>query len=268
MDFILFEKTSPEKAGFPFISVNNRNLSFISHYHKEIEIIYVSEGSITLFSGKREFILSEGEFCIFMPYEIHGFRTVTPNRLCLAKISPETYEENLCYEKLYLDSPILSPDKKGYFELKHSFSTMIDEYLTRKTGYEYAVRQHQNSILLTIYRNMPLHPADTSKDISLLNTINVYLEENYSKKLELEELANFCHLSKYYFAHKFKEITGMSFVSYLTQFRLEKAMSLLKETNESITDIALNCGFGSLRSFDRCFISSYKTTPLKYRKEK
>ncbi len=74
MDYILFEKTSSDKADFPFISIGAKNLSFISHYHKEIEIIYAQSGSITLFSGKREIVLSEGEFAIFMPYEIHGFK--------------------------------------------------------------------------------------------------------------------------------------------------------------------------------------------------
>ncbi len=267
MEHILFEKTDPEKAGIPFISTGNRNLSFISHYHKEIEIVYVESGSITVFSGSGKKEVTEGNFCILMPYEIHGFKTIIPNKLCLAKINPETYMEKTEWEKMRIFSPVITPDMETYQNLKTDFVSMIEEYISRKKGYEYAVRLHQNSILLTIYRDTELYKEDATKDIFLLNAVNSFLEENYDKKLELEELAKTCHLSKYYFAHKIKEITGMSFVNYVTAFRLEKAIILLKETDISITDIALKCGFGSLRSFNRCFLSAYKITPLKYRKK-
>ena len=268
MEHILFEKTDPAKAGIPFISTGNRNLSFIAHYHKEIEIVYVESGSITVFSGSGEREVTEGNFCILMPYEIHGFKTITPNKLCLAKINPETYMEKSDYEKIHLSSPIITPEMEIYSELKHSFEAMLDEYIKKEPGYEYAIKMHQSSILLSIYRKMHLCNEDASKDISLLNEINSYLEENYDKKIELEELSKACHFSKYYFAHKIKDVTGMSFVNYVTAFRLEKAIMRLKETDISITDIALKCGFGSLRSFNRCFLSAYKTTPLKYRKNK
>ena len=267
MEHILFEKTDPQKAGIPFISTGNRNLSFIAHYHKEIEIVYVESGSITVFSGMGEREVTEGNFCILMPYEIHGFKTITPNRLCLAKINPETYMEKTECEKMRISSPVITPDMKIHQKLKTDFASMIKEYTSHEKGYEYAIRLYQSSILLTIYRDMDLYKEDATKDISLLNAVNSFLEENYDKKLELDELAKICHLSKYYFAHKIKDITGMSFVNYLTAFRLEKAIILLKETDTSITDIALKCGFGSLRSFNRCFLSAYKTTPLKYRKK-
>ena len=267
MEHILFEKSNPAKFGIPFISTGNENLSFIAHYHKEIEIFFVEKGSITVFSGSGKREITEGNFCILMPYEIHDFKTAIPNKLCLAKINPETYTENFDYEKLHLASPIITPEAEIYSELKCSFDAMIDEYTQKAPGYEYAIKHHQNSILLTIFRKMHLYEEDVTKDISLLNAINSFLEENYDKKIELEELSKVCHLSKYYFAHKIKDVTGMSFINYVTAFRLEKAIIFLKETDISITDIALKCGFGTLRSFNRCFFTAFNTTPLKYRKK-
>ncbi len=263
MDYILFEKTSPEKSDFPFISIGNKNLSFISHYHKEIEIIYVVSGSITVFSGSREIILNENEFGIFMPFEIHGFRTVVPNTLMLMKINPDNSVEQFDFQNIRLKSNRIDNTNL----IKDDFFGIITEYKEKKTGYEYAVNSHKSRILMNIFRNMDWEYKDTEKNIEFLNIVNRFLEENYERSITLSEIARECHFSEYYFSHKFKEFTGMSFIPYLTAFRLSKAIGLLKKTNFKITQIAIMCGFGNLRSFNRCFMSAYKCTPTEYKKQ-
>lgn len=266
MDYILFEKTAPEKANFPFISIGAKNLSFISHYHREIEIVYAQHGSITLFSGKREIILSEGEFCIFMPYEIHGFKTVVPNTLILMKINPDTSVEQFDFQNIRLLTNIVKKSDALYKSISDAFIGIITEYTEKNTGYEYAVNSYKSTILLSIFRNMAREYSDTEKNIEILNTVNKFLEENFEKSITLSEVARECHFSEFYFSHKFKEFTGMSFIPYLTAFRLGKAIELLKNKDLKITQIATICGFGNLRSFNRSFISAYKCTPSEYRK--
>lgn len=263
MDYILFEKTAPDKADFPFISIGAKNLSFISHYHKEIEIIYVQSGSITLFSGKREIVLSEGEFCLFMPYEIHGFRTVVPNTLMLMKINPDTSVEQFDFQNIRLKDNLIENTNL----IKDAFFGIITEYKEKKCGYEYAINVYKNSILMNIFRNMKYEYKDTEKNIDFLNTVNRFLEENYERSITLSEVAHECHLSEFYFSHKFKEFTGMSFIPYLTAFRLGKAIELLKNDDLKITQIATMCGFGNLRSFNRNFMTAYKCTPSEYKKK-
>lgn len=267
MDYILFEKTAPDKASFPFISIDNKNLSFISHYHKEIEIIYAQSGSITLFSGKREIVLSEGEFCIFMPYEIHGFRTVVPNTLMLMKINPDTSVEQFDFQNMRLLSNLIKKTDENYTSLKNAFLGIISEHTEKNIGYEYSVNIYKNTILLTAFRNMEWKYRDTEKYIDFLNSVNSFLEENFERNITLSEIARECHLSEYYFSHKFKEFTGMSFIPYLTAFRLGKAIEMLKTGDLKITQIAIMCGFGNLRSFNRSFMSAYKCTPSEYRKK-
>lgn len=263
MDYILFEKTDTDKPDFPIISIGNKNLSFISHYHKEIEIIYTQSGSITLFSGKREIVLSEGEFCIFMPYEIHSFRTVVPNTLMLMKINPHTSVEKFNFQNIRLKDNCVENSNL----IKDAFFSLITEYKEKNTGYEYAVNSHKNTILMNIFRNMKWEYRHTEKNIDFLNTVNLFLEKNFERNIPLSEIAHECHFSEFYFSHKFKEFTGMSFIPYLTAFRLGKAIELLKNNRDlKITQIAVMCGFGNLRSFNRSFISAYNCTPSEYRK--
>ncbi len=100
----------------------------------------------------------------------------------------------------------------------------------------------------------------------MLNSVNQFLNENYSRRICLEELADACHFSKYYFAHKLKELSGMTFVAYLTAVRLDKAKGLLSNTSVSITEVSHRCGFGDLRSFNRAFRTAYHMTPSEFRK--
>lgn len=267
MEQILFEKNNSGFGDFPYISVCSNNLSFISHYHPELEIVYLKEGQITLFSDSQPIPLQEGDICIFMPWEIHSFLTKTFSKTSVIKINPAMFIEKFDFETTRLTDNKIDKNNKNYLTIQTAIEKMCQEYSQKEFGYEYAVRQYKNQLLLTILRNMPFYHADSTKNIDLLNQINHFLEQNYEKKINLSEAAKYCHLSKYYFAHKLKEITGMTFVQYVTVFRLEKVISFFKDPQLNITDIALKCGFGSIRSFNRSFLELYHTTPLKYRKQ-
>ena len=64
----------------------------------------------------------------------------------------------------------------------------------------------------------------------------------------------------------FKELTGMSFTSYLVHYRLELAAKQLLETDQKVIEIAANCGFHNFSYFTRAFVQKYHITPGKYRK--
>jgi AraC family transcriptional regulator, pdu and cob operon regulator len=95
-----------------------------------------------------------------------------------------------------------------------------------------------------------------------------YIEQNYQKKLTIEEIANCVFLSKSHFSHMFKKEVGISPINYLNRFRIDKAKELLQNTNNSITEIAANVGFQSLPHFNRIFKSLEKITPGLCRKSR
>ena len=65
----------------------------------------------------------------------------------------------------------------------------------------------------------------------------------------------------------FHDLTGMTFMRYLNDFRLEKGMERLRLTDDSVTTVALSCGFGNVRSFNRSFKERNRMTPLEYRRQ-
>jgi len=93
-----------------------------------------------------------------------------------------------------------------------------------------------------------------------------YIDENYLKQLTLEDVADYVHLSVYYFSHMFKKEIGMTFVEYVTEKKISKAQQLLLTTDLSISDIAREVGYWDSNYFGKVFKNTVGTTPSQYRK--
>lgn len=263
---IMYETENRSVGGFPSVNLDSKNLTFVLHYHEELEIICVRKGTISAYFGSREIKLNKDDICIFMPGEVHGFQSVSDNSIDIIKINPNPFAEIIEFDKMSLEQNTISPDDCNYNFLICDFDEICTEYEKKEAGYEFAVRSHINNIIKTIIRNMNYSCTDKSKSFELVDRINQYLKQNYSEEITLENVAGACHFSKYYFAHKIKELTGMTFVQYLSVYRAERAAELLRTSGLSVTDVADKCGFNNLRSFNRTFKAVYNITPLAYRR--
>lgn len=268
MSDVFWEKDHKPKGSFPYIALENENLSFLAHFHEEIEVIYIESGSTTTFSHAKKINLNSGDICIFMPGEIHSFTATAQNNMYVYKITASSYAENTDFDKIRLKNNVISQISEIYSTFFEIIDEIRYEFTHKKTGYEFAIRSLKNRLIANILRNTDYDLIHKNKNLNMLTVINEYIEKNYTKEITLEEIARVCHLSKYYFSHLFKELTGMSFFTYLSHFRLEKSTALLTDTKNNITDIALACGFGNVRSFNRMFKDYFKITPLKFRQNK
>lgn len=94
----------------------------------------------------------------------------------------------------------------------------------------------------------------------------VYVHDNYDKNLTLEEISTTFHYSSNYFTKLWKKYIGVSFHKYLNDYRITRAMALLKESDLLVADIAYKMGFQSIKSFNRVFKSVTGMTPTEYKK--
>ena len=93
-----------------------------------------------------------------------------------------------------------------------------------------------------------------------------YITAHYGEALTLEAVSEAVHLSPNYFSTMFKKEMDISFIDYLTNYRLGRAKKLLRETDESIAVIAEKVGYSDARYFSRLFSKTFGITPNKYRK--
>lgn len=80
-----------------------------------------------------------------------------------------------------------------------------------------------------------------------------FIRENFDDELSLTRVAKAVNISANYLSEKFKEVTGVNFVDYVAQLRIEKALVLLQDVNLRISEVAFAVGFQSLSQFNRVF---------------
>ena len=101
---------------------------------------------------------------------------------------------------------------------------------------------------------------------SLIAKAKKYIEENYqNSSLSLEMICDYLHVSTAYFSTLFKKEMGESYISYLTGMRLEKAVELLKTTDDKTYIIASNVGYDEPNYFSYVFKKKYGVSPNKFR---
>lgn len=98
-----------------------------------------------------------------------------------------------------------------------------------------------------------------------IEDILMYLEKNRTRKVSLEEISQYCHMTPTSFSRYFHRETGMTYVSYANQLKLNYAEEALLHGEQTITEIALNAGFSSVSGFNRLFKKVYGAAPREYK---
>lgn len=94
-----------------------------------------------------------------------------------------------------------------------------------------------------------------------------YIDDNFSRKISLEELAKVSNFSKYHFCRVFSSIVGMTPYSFLNRRRLNTSVEYLLNTDKTVLEISMLCGFDSASSFNQAFKKLYGSTPGDVRKD-
>jgi AraC-like DNA-binding protein len=93
------------------------------------------------------------------------------------------------------------------------------------------------------------------------------MDRSYAEELDITRLAAIAHVSEAHFIRTFRDTFGETPHRYLQRRRVERAMFLLRQTDQSVTEICFDVGFASLGSFSRTFSEIVGKTPSAYRNE-
>lgn len=153
----------------------------------------------------------------------------------------------------------------------NSLINMKNEYLNKESGFEYMIKSELLRLLIVLIR-MNVDKAKSgdfsvrTKNIINLDNVMDYIDENFASDITLDELSKVSGMSRTYFSAIFKRLNGLSLWDYITIRRIEKATELLKSTNDTVLDIALNCGYNNTANFNRAFKKVTGRVPKDYRK--
>ena len=153
-------------------------------------------------------------------------------------------------------------------ELLFLMRMLLREIDSRADGCEMVCQDLTEVLLVKLVRTASLSlrvstPPAESKERAAAKR---YIDENYSRTITLDSLAEIAHVNKYYLSHSFKREYGTSPIDYLMKRRITEAKALLTSTDFSLTQIAEQIGFRSLAYFSKCFRKVEDISPNEYRK--
>jgi AraC-like DNA-binding protein len=231
------------------------------HTHVDcIEIIHICEGNGTI-------LLSEQSYP-FKPNDVFCF-----DGSLIHYIHPEN-EQNYKRNKLIFSKSMLSLLTNDAFNQAISFhaneelASMIDQSFfaisnaTEEKKTFLCLSQIFQLLHVCQGKNSNLAPSENAFLKQIMNFIN----QNLQLPLSTDTIAQSIHMSKYYMCRRFKEETGITIGSYIKMQRVYLAKKKLEETDEPISSIALDCGFGDIAHFSKLFKTVVKQTPSAYRK--
>jgi len=134
---------------------------------------------------------------------------------------------------------------------------------------ELSLRLNLANTLISVHK---FYSASRTQDIKHLSTdsqfkdIILYLNDNFTQQITLEMLSSKFYMSKPYISHKFRDITGVTFIEYLHCMRIAESQRLLSGGDVDVSRIYEMCGFNNIQHFYRTFKKLVGMSPGAYSK--
>ncbi len=246
------------------------------HWHKEIELIFVVQGSIELTVESKRYVLNERDFIVINSMNVHKIdKTDSENVLLTLQIDLELTNHYIPeLEKVIFHCNSQDTEQQEAYDIIRRYLAQLAWELNKRVkGYRSNLVGILYLLIGYLFRSFPHELKDekmilsNNHDMERLSQIIQYIDKNYMRKLSLNEMAEREHLSFYYFSHFFKDKMGVPFKKYLTLIRLDKAASQLLKTDKSVLDISYDCGFANNKAFNKSFKDKFGMTLTKYRQQ-
>ncbi|ETT40380.1 MULTISPECIES: AraC family transcriptional regulator [unclassified Paenibacillus] len=262
---------------FPFTAFVSRNINFLAHWHNDLEIVYCLEGSIRMGINSETRVLTAGDLAVCSSGDIHYYDSRnSESKLLMIIFNPSLigYPAGWPLNKRLM-SPFLDQSQSASEQINPRLPAimqeLLEEHLEKPPHHEQLVTGLLHELCALILRQMPLDVVNPHKDkrritnMKIMQEVLEYLDVHYMHPITLADAARHANMSLFYFSRFFKSISGMSYIAYLNSIRINQAERLLLGTDKSILDIALECGFTNIRTFNRVFKQVKLRTPSELR---
>ena len=252
------------------------------HWHDTLELFYVEKGMIEYFTPEGTKIFSAGTGGIINSNVLHSTRILSSaeeNIQCIhlfdatlisgehgSLIEEKYVNPFLCNSKIEMLA--FTPDNAVESEilklLKESF--VLDE---AERGYELLLKNKLSTIWLMILDMLgeKLVPDSVqNKKSQQMKQMMIYVQEHYSEKITIKQLANVAYLSERACYRVFEECIRMTPMDYVISYRLQMAIQMLLKEEYSLAEISQNCGFGNSSYLGKVFKERIGCTPMEYRR--
>lgn len=250
-----------------------------THIHDDVEILVGLGGLFEVKVENSVSHLEKGDVIIInrrIPHETRSLVPYTGNRMLQFKAEKLRAGEFEHMNK-YL-SVLFAAKEKPFVLISHNdplskkigdlIAKIAQENIKKEANYDLFIRGYMNVLLGELYRSGILTDVAVNYNTDAMQKIwpvIKFIDENFSRSLELDDLCAILNINRHYFCRIFKKATGTTPIEYINFVRIWKAENLLTTTDKSVLEIAMEVGFSSVTYFNRVFRRLKNTTPTVYR---
>ncbi len=276
-------------TGFPFCIrlFNYRHNDFTAAltWHEHLELWIPLDSEVSFRMGERRVDLEAGEILIVDHLKLH---TVLDQHGLDARVisigflpefvyslgSPSyDYYSLLPFFTQQTGSPhLVARDAPLYPAMVATVADLLECYFGRELYFEVGCKANLLRLLYALARHFWVSESLRSvmirqQDVAeRLKPVFEYISTHYAENIAVEKGAHLAHLSESRFSRVFKQISGMTFVNYVTHVRLSRALRMLRESPATIAEVAVATGFSDQSYFDRRFKAAFGRTPNEIRR--
>lgn len=249
------------------------------HFHPWWEILYIVSGERTFFYANRTLHIQAGTFLCIAPGVLH--RAINPaDEVCsLYNLyfgdngNPTSSEDSRMHSiQGLLDDldPCIALSPSNQAVVTSLFERVAHELLNPQKSTDALVWSLVTQMLVCVQRENGIDTSSVQVSEHMkgrLSELMDYLNAHFREDLTLEDVARRFDVTPAHLSRTFKKATRFGFVEYINTQRVAECCRLLRTTDLSVLDIALQCGFGSLTQFGRCFRELTGSSPRGYRRD-
>ena len=264
--------------------IHDREWSMDLSQHDSFEMVYMKKGSAVFEVSGQPVEMGPNDIIIIKPFQYHKFIVKSESGCEFIVLSFKFENKDTGeYSEVSLEdflNFVSSKESGAFISLKVSqkndiivlLNRILKERDSNEIGSEFLSHLLVLELFVLISRALKMEWENSikSKSPKLKELIEIsvnYIHNNFERNISLNDIAKFVFLSTSYFTRAFKEEMNISPISYLLKVRVERAMELLRETDQKVSDIALSVGFSNQQRFNEIFKKHTKMTPLQYRKQ-
>lgn len=252
----------------------HKQVKSILHQHKEIEVLTILEGEATFYIDSVSYNVRKGDLLIIPPYALHNALSREDaifSHYCICFDLNIIHDKKLCRDLERGDltiTPFISGDNIFCEELNSMIKNVFFACNNKKTGWEFCAIGNI-SLFFGILEEYGLISSRNLKlnDKNFCMSVMEYINQNYNQFITSKDVASELFMNNSYFCRLFKKNFGNCFQNYLNIYRIEKSTILLRDTNDSVSEIAENVGFNSMSYYGKLFREIYGCSPSQYRKK-
>jgi AraC-like DNA-binding protein len=245
------------------------------HYHPEYEITYIVKGSGSRLVGNCYETYNEGDFVLLGSDLPHTWSSKSTehefSEAIVIQFSKACIEPFIGFVECQNIKTLLEQSERGI--QFHDTQALLPSLLA-------VLESHGMERIIKLLSLLEILSDSSRKFITentyqivynekserRINKVCLFIQNNYTSKITLKEVADSIHMSESNFCKFFKKATGKTFSDYLNEMRINEACRLITQTDHTINQIAFQCGFETLSYFNRVFVNKKKMTPSNYRK--